>query len=887
MKSKGFATAAAVLTATTALVALLCLMGQGNPPAPHLALAAPMAAPTVTAVDPASAPNDLDTPIVITGTGFTAGMTVTLGSTRLPDATWVSATMLTATVPWGLDPGVYSVTVTNPDGQSGSKPNAFTVTQGLGVWTGGGGPYGGYIDSLAINPNIATTLYAAVNEFGLFRSRDGGENWELVLMVGNSPRVDISPMSPNTAYAGSFHKGLYRSDDGGDTWIPLSIADLEESWAYFRPLAHPTFSQTVYVAVECGEGCGGVWKSEDRGQHWISQTHNLTDTQVTALAFDPTAPLTMYVGTYNGNVFRSTNGGESWEFIGQPDASMTYLAVNPFGAHELWGAGGPAQGYLWKYDSLAWTQAISVSGGSAVVFDQNISGTIWVGAGHTQYKSTDGGQNWMELQGLPGYEANAFAIDPTNSQVVYLGLIGQGVYKTTDGGASWREVNHGLAGVVPERLALVPGDPSTLYATGNNVGPLKTTNWASDWFTLPTEAYGPLAVDPFTHTRIYIGRYQGINISEDGGANWHQVSLPMPPQYSSCCQQNARALRASPGQPGHLVVGVTFKDKHPSTNANIAGGIYTSTDFGESWTYVDVGREISPVLCLAYDPVSPTVIYAGTSGYGGPGQAAVLKSTDSGHTWQYSTAGLTGHKVESIAVEPVSPHRVFASGGGGLRVSTDGGATWTAAQGPPMGDNAFRQILYAPGEPPVLYAATSGGAFRTWDGTQTWQRVEGALGFVEARYLAIVTTTGRAIVYAATPGGVVTGTTTQMRSLTSSGETLLNPGVYRYTTRLGSLQAGNISGPTTGLVQRAYTFTATVIPLAAALPITYTWQATGLSPVTHISGLSDTVVLTWSTPSVKVVTVLADNGVGAPVADVYTVTIDQHHIYLPLVLRGG
>ena len=73
MKSRLFATAAAVLTATTALVALLCLMGQGNPPAPHRALAAPMAAPTVTAVDPASAPNDLDTPIVITGTGFTAG----------------------------------------------------------------------------------------------------------------------------------------------------------------------------------------------------------------------------------------------------------------------------------------------------------------------------------------------------------------------------------------------------------------------------------------------------------------------------------------------------------------------------------------------------------------------------------------------------------------------------------------------------------------------------------------------------------------------------------------------------------------------------------------------------------------------------------------------
>ncbi len=111
MKSKLFATAAAVLAATL-LVALLCLMGQGNPPVLHLALAAP-AAPTVTAVDPASAPNDLDTPIVIIGTDFTADMsgtlvitqpTVRLGNLALNDVGWISSTTLTATCRGGLTP---------------------------------------------------------------------------------------------------------------------------------------------------------------------------------------------------------------------------------------------------------------------------------------------------------------------------------------------------------------------------------------------------------------------------------------------------------------------------------------------------------------------------------------------------------------------------------------------------------------------------------------------------------------------------------------------------------------------------------------------------------------------------------------------------------------
>jgi hypothetical protein len=156
MKARMFAVAATVLISTVALSTLLCLMSKAASSISEPARAAPLDAPTVTAVDPASAPNDLDTPIVITGTGFTAGLTVMLGNTQLPDAGWVSSTTLTATVPWGLDPGVYTLTVANPDDQSGSLPNAFTVTQGIGVWTTSG-PYGGTILNIIVNPLTPTT----------------------------------------------------------------------------------------------------------------------------------------------------------------------------------------------------------------------------------------------------------------------------------------------------------------------------------------------------------------------------------------------------------------------------------------------------------------------------------------------------------------------------------------------------------------------------------------------------------------------------------------------------------------------------------------------------------------------------------------------------------
>ena len=73
--------------------------------------------------------NDIDTSVTITGADFAATPTVSLGSTPLTNVTLVDSTTLTATVPWGMDPGTYDLTVTNPDGGSGSLPGAFTVTR--------------------------------------------------------------------------------------------------------------------------------------------------------------------------------------------------------------------------------------------------------------------------------------------------------------------------------------------------------------------------------------------------------------------------------------------------------------------------------------------------------------------------------------------------------------------------------------------------------------------------------------------------------------------------------------------------------------------------------------------------------------------------------------
>ena len=343
MKKRLFATLAAVLTSTTASLVLLYLLGTTGHSVPWSARAAPLNL-TVTGVDPSSAPNDLDTSIVITGTGFSAGLsgtlvitqpTVHLGETALVEVQWGNITTLSATIPWGLEPDIYTLTVRNPDGESGLLPNAFTVTQGIGVWNAGG-LYGSNVDQIVINPVTPTTLYAIANDVGLFRSQDGGESWSFKAAGASGGAID--PVSPNRVYrVGSYSGGwLWRSDDEGETWIPLTATfpitqasgvDCLRSYRLY------TNSGTVY-ATACGRDSGdsGLIASTNYGETWTPRMGGLTDTQVTALAFHPTDPLTMYLGTASGNIFISHNGGVSWTFASQPLGNVSQIvpAAHPF-----------------------------------------------------------------------------------------------------------------------------------------------------------------------------------------------------------------------------------------------------------------------------------------------------------------------------------------------------------------------------------------------------------------------------------------------------------------------------------------------------------------------------------------------------------------------------
>jgi photosystem II stability/assembly factor-like uncharacterized protein len=792
---------AAILSALVLAIGLLFLISvtvrsTGGVLVPSEAVVRLTGGPVVHAVDPNSAPNDLDTAVVISGTGFTPVPTLTLGSTRLEQVGWVSSATLTATIPWGLEPAVYTLTVVNPNGETGFLANAFTVTQGIGVWTSGG-PYGGDIRHVVLNPVTPTQVNAAAVWSGLFASHDAAGSWEPALVGGFPERPAFDAGDPKVRYVG-LGGSLLRSVDGGLTWDDLPRQ--RRCSDSVRPITHPALPGTVYLAAFCHMGVepkGSLHRSTDGGATWITITTGLSDTNVTSLAFHPHNPNIVYLGTQAGEVYSSTNGGDTWVFAARLPNHVDGLHVNPFGAHEVW---ADSNGYMVADPSpapnlfrslnpglTAW-ETITITGQPvwSLTFHPTISGTIWAGV-ENGFVSADGGDTWAPAgPGLPGWfwaGVKEFAIDPSNPATLY-GATGAGVYKSTDGGASWNPASHNLAGIVPIALSVSPFDPREVYLNTNIPTVLKTNNGGRSWQRLDIPPPGwavNLATDPFIPHRVYFSGPCDVpcfRLSEDGGLTYREVTYTLPITWADG-GAHTNLVAPDPSSPGHIVMASGLV--HP----NVPWGdvlLYGSDDYGEHWQHLSAWS-LRPVKAIAFDPSSPGVLYVASVG--------LYKSADGGGTWQALTAGQPElDAVETVTVHPHNPGTVFmgvSSGSGsgfeqGIYRSLDGGETWEFLSGEPSGGPP-RALAFALTDPPILYfGGVDTGLWRSMNNGQTW---EVAAGMSQGTVLSLATTTDgdRVIVYVGISGGAVTesGLT---GPAAGEGTTLLGSGVFRLTTVL-------------------------------------------------------------------------------------------------------
>jgi photosystem II stability/assembly factor-like uncharacterized protein len=590
-------------------------------PAP--AAPAAQSAPTVSAIDPASAANDIETDVTITGTGLTATPTASLGATALTHVTRVSSTTLTATVPWGLNPGVYTLTVVNPDGGTASRTNAFTVTQGIGQWNGGN-LFGGQVTQILMKPGDPNTLYALAYDVGLFRSKDAGEHWSFIWgnVIANIDFV-VDPLHPQWLYCYAWD-GLYRSRDEGDTWTKLM-----NTWPDGRSVSRgavfvsPHDAQVLFVGSSnpgggSAGGALGMIESTDGGTTWgiVADMEGLS---VQDVAFHPTDPLKMVLTTSDGRVFGSGDGGGTWSEVAKPPLSTLgilggTITYNPSRPAEVWLASGVTSGTtggIYKSTDAAMTgwQDVTPTDGN-----YNWSFIRFTGADSvytTQHHSVDGGSHWDKFGPFTSYGETSF--DPGNPQIGYIGDDTYGVEKTIDGGKTWDVKNQGLAGMICDSISVSRADPLRVYATfGDWPGIYSSNDGASSWTYLPITGsihVGVVREDPSDPKRLYVASHSNFYVSADEGKSWSDLGWNATPSWSTGM---IAQLATDSHQPGHLLAGMVSVNGHGAG----PGRLYSSSDYGASWQQVTMPQDLAWITEIAFDPNTPGLVYLTTNGTG-------------------------------------------------------------------------------------------------------------------------------------------------------------------------------------------------------------------------------------------------------------------------------
>ncbi|HKD44170.1 MAG TPA: hypothetical protein VKD24_00820, partial [Candidatus Angelobacter sp.] len=583
----------------------------------------------------------------------------------------------------------------------------------------------GQISNIAIDPHDSNIVFVAVLghawgpnvDRGVFRTTDGGKNWQKVLYVdedtGASSLV-MDPSNPMVLFAGMWHVrrypwmledggtsgGIFRSVDGGSTWKKLTEGLPEGVTGRIGLGASPSNPRHIYALVENKKGT--LYDTTDLGDHWrmVSNNHNLAARgfYFSELVVAPNDENRVYFLSYN--IMLSEDGGKT----ARPTSARVHvdhhtLWIDPQDPNRMIN-GNDGGVYIsadaartWRYlDNLPIEQFYSVAEDDEAPY--NLCGGLqdnngWCGPSNNLSRGGISGFDWYTVTGGDG----EYAV-PARGKGVHI------VYTDSQNGSIQRLNNEsGMSNSVRPYLAGVqsmkPADLKYRF------------NWTS-----------PIAVSATDPNEVYLGG-NVLFRSTDGGQHW----TPISPD-------------------------VTRNDK--SKQKSSGGPIFLDLSGAET---------VGAILSISISPVDSKTIWVGTD------DGVVQVTRDGGQHWTNATSAIANlpqwGRVQQIEASPndvnsayvaVDFHEVENNKPFAFKTH-DGGKTWTSiAEGLPQDDPA-RVVREDPNRKGFLVLGTDTGLFYSSDDGGHWTTLKSNfptvpiydIKFIKKTHDLVVATHGRGL----------------------------------------------------------------------------------------------------------------------------------------------
>lgn len=313
----------------------------------------------------------------------------------------------------------------------------FQTTDGAAHWAWGSrGLSAVDVVSLAIDPHTPGTLFAALAFQGLARSRDQGRTWTaLPVPPGFIMEVKVDPETPSVVYATTTGSGpLLRSTDGGDTWASFGTLP------GFLPVLYELEIDRVNPNVFYGGGDDGFYKSTDRGATWVQSPSFRDDFLPMQIEIAPSSPATLYsvaveevIGSPSftrNRLLRSTDAGQTWELLSPPHEPAR-LAISPSDARTVYIATLEDGIFRTRNGGDTWEPVGSqLPRAATVAIAPGAPETLYTAVpGQGVFASTDGGASWTPVgEGLEDLSFTGFiALDPHDPRRLWTGVGSRGL----------------------------------------------------------------------------------------------------------------------------------------------------------------------------------------------------------------------------------------------------------------------------------------------------------------------------------------------------------------------------------------------------------------------------------------------------------------------------